>query len=155
MCILSAGKLLSVTHVWLVVIFLATCASWDRNSFQLGWELILVETNVYHVWDLYSVRPGSTESAWDCPQTDQFSSVLSAWGKPICAPPHLSEVSPMLLLKQFQCCCFWLTMTLFQGRSSTSAFFYASLPGDWWCDVLGIVPAGCVTSDLPGACHFW
>ena len=48
-------------------------------------------------------------------------------GKPICAPPRLSKVSPMLRLKQFQCWsdCQWLCLVL--GRWTTAAFLYASL----------------------------
>ena len=43
-----------------------------------------------------------------CVPTIQFSSVQFKMvpirsGRPICAPPRLSEVSPMLPLKQFQC----------------------------------------------------
>ena len=37
----------------------------------------------------------------------QFKMVPKRSGKPICTPPHLSEVSPMLLLKQFQCWSDW------------------------------------------------
>jgi len=43
----------------------------------------------------------------------QFSSrwYVCAQKKPVCTPPHLWEVSPMLPLKQFQCF-IWLTMAL-------------------------------------------
>ena len=48
-----------------------------------------------------------------------FSSVLCS-ERPICAPPRLSEVSPILPLKWFQC-------SYFQGRSSSTSSLSASL----------------------------
>ena len=47
---------------------------------------------------------------WVLPFCAQFSSVqdgIYALKKPICAPPHLPEVSPTLPLKQFQCSSDW------------------------------------------------
>ncbi len=71
----------------------------------------------------------------------------------ICAPPRLSEVSPTLPLKRFQCSTDDGPLSSFQGRSSSASSFHASPPGDRWCDVLGFVPAGILkllnTSDLP------
>ena len=46
--------------------------------------------------------------------------------KPICAPPRLSEVSPTLPLKRFQCSDDG-PLSSFQGRSSTTSSFNASL----------------------------
>ena len=56
--------------------------------------------------------------------------------KPICAPPRLSEVSPTLPLKRFQCHSFRLALP----------FQCLSPPRDRWCDVLGFVPTGSVSS---------
>ena len=42
----------------------------------------------------------------------QFKMVSKCSGKPICAPPHVSEVSPMLPLIQFQCWSDWHHMAL-------------------------------------------
>ena len=44
------------------------------------------------------------------------------WEKPICVPPRLSEVSPSLPLKQFQCSSDgrW-PLSSFQGRSSSAS----------------------------------
>ena len=51
--------------------------------------------------------------------------------KPICAPLRLSEVFPTLPLKRFQCQFVWLTIALsvssFQGRSSSASSVHASL----------------------------
>ena len=60
----------------------------------------------------------------------QFKMVCVRWGKPICAPLRLSEVSPTLPWKRFQC----LTTALlssFQGRSSSSfhACFLQAIDG--------------------------
>ena len=56
----------------------------------------------------------------------------------------------------------WLTMALlsFQGRSSSASSFQASPPGDRWCDVLGFVPTGSVSSSstlkiFQEASHLW
>ena len=46
--------------------------------------------------------------------------------KPICAPPRLSEVSPTLPLKRFQCSDDG-PLSSFQGRSSSALSFNASL----------------------------
>ena len=75
----------------------------------------------------------------------QFSSVLDgnyALGKAIYAPPHPSEVSPKLPLKQFH------RSSDFQERSSSVSSFHAPLLQaiDGVRDVLGFVPAGSVSS---------
>ena len=49
-----------------------------------------------------------------------------------CAPPCLSEVSPKLPLKQFQCSSDWFVQRFL--------FLRISPPGDRWCDVLGFAP---------------
>ena len=76
--------------------------------------------------------------------------------KPICAPPRLSEVSPTLPLKRFQCSSDWRWpfLVLSQGRSSSASSFYASLLQaiDVWCPWL-CARTLCLkllnTSDLP------
>ena len=65
----------------------------------------------------------------------QFNSVkdgISALRKAhtVCTPAHLSEAFPTLPLKQFQCSSDW--------RWPSLVF--------WWCDVLGFLPEGSVSS---------
>ena len=48
-------------------------------------------------------------------------------GKPICALPRLSEVSPTLPLKHVQCWSDDGPLSTFQGRSSVTSFLHASL----------------------------
>ena len=45
----------------------------------------------------------------------------------ICAPPHISEVSPALPLKRLQCLTDDGPLSSFQGRSSSAFSFHASL----------------------------
>ena len=54
---------------------------------------------------------------------------LCAWKKPsLCAPPNLSEVSPMFPLKQFHCASGWWWPFLFhEGRSMSAFSSYTSL----------------------------
>ena len=69
--------------------------------------------------------------------------------EPICAPPHLSEVSSMLLLKQFQSWsdCRWPFLVLsIRKIAEQTSFLRLSPPGDWWCEVLGFVPLDNVSS---------
>ena len=47
--------------------------------------------------------------------------------KPTRAPTHLSEVSPTLPSKLFQCWSEWQNHISFRGELATAAFFYASL----------------------------
>ena len=87
--------------------------------------------------------------------------------KPIWAPPHLSEteVSKMLplSLKQSQCLSDWRRPSLVLSRKSLFPRFLfprLSSPGHWWCDVLGFVPAGSVSSSstlqiFREASHLW
>ena len=56
----------------------------------------------------------------------QFKMASTRLEKPICAPPLLSDVSLMLLLKQFQCSTDDWPFLSFQGRSSSASFFHAS-----------------------------
>ena len=81
--------------------------------------------------------------------------------KPICASPRLSEASPTLPLKEFQCLIDDGPLSAFQGRSSSASFsfhffsflfffFYllffstplSSKRSMVWRDVLSFVPAG-------------
>ena len=68
--------------------------------------------------------------------------------KPICAPPRLSEVSPTLPFKRFQCPSDWQWPSLVLWRKIVLRFLFlrVSPPGDRWCDVLGFVSAGSVSS---------
>ena len=87
--------------------------------------------------------------------------------EPICASPHLSEVSPTSLLKRFQCPSDWRWPSLVFSRKIISHFRcphlsppHLSPPGDQWCDVLGFVPAGSVSSSSTlqifcEASHLW
>ena len=80
----------------------------------------------------------------------QFKMVSMRSVKPIqlCAPPRLSEVPPTLPLKQFQCSSDWRWSSLVLSRKVVSRFLFPRLspPGDQWCDVLGFMPAGSVSS---------
>ena len=71
-----------------------------------------------------------------CVCTIQFEMVSMRSEKPICAPPHLSQVSPTSPLKRLQCSSDRLALPLSTPLSHS----------DQWCDVLGFVPAGSVSS---------
>ena len=81
-------------------------------------------------------------------QFSSFQDVIYALRKPICAPPRLSEVSPTLPLKRFQCSSDWRwpSRPFQEDLSRNIAFPHLFPPGDRWCDVLGFVPAGSVSS---------
>ena len=74
-----------------------------------------------------------------CPHV-HFRMVFMRSKKPICAPPHLSEVSLTLPLKR------WPSLVL--SRKIVERFLSPRLspPGGRRCDVLGFVPAGSVSS---------
>ena len=74
----------------------------------------------------------------------QFKMVSMRSGRPICAPPRLSGVSPMLPLKQFQCWFDWRWPFIVLSKKIFERFLFLRLspPGDQWCDFLGFVPAG-------------
>ena len=80
----------------------------------------------------------------------QFKMVSMRSKKPIilCVPPYLSEVSPTLPLKRFQSSSDWRWPSLVLSRKIVQRFLFPRLspPGDRWCDVLGFVPAGSVSS---------
>ena len=78
----------------------------------------------------------------------QFKTVSMRSEKTIRAPPRLSEVSPTSPLKQFQCSPYWRWLSLVLWRKIVHRFLFPCLspPGDRWCDVLGFVPAGSVSS---------
>ena len=61
----------------------------------------------------------------------------------ICTPPRLSEVSPTLPLKWFQCSSDWQWPSIIL---SSFLFQCPSLLGHQRCDVLGFVPTGSVSS---------
>ena len=82
----------------------------------------------------------------------QFSSGWYLWAREDqCAlHPISQELSPMLPLKEFPMLV-WLTMALkflILSRKIIEHFLFLRLSpsGDRWCDVLGFVPADCVTS---------
>ena len=56
----------------------------------------------------------------------QFKMVFMRSEKPICVPPRISEVSPTLPLKRFQCSDD-SPLSSFQGRSSSASSFNACL----------------------------
>lgn len=63
---------------------------------------------------------------------------------PICAPPCLSSVFPVLHLKHFQCSSeWWWSLSSFQGRSSSTSSCYT---GDQRCNVLHFVSTVSVSS---------
>ena len=82
----------------------------------------------------------------------QFEMISVRSGKPICAPPRLSEASPTLPLKRFQCCCFWLTMALCRHFKEDRLALPLSTPLSsrrsmvWF---LGFVPASIVVYQAP------
>ena len=82
-----------------------------------------------------------------CGSGAQFSSrwYLCARKSPYAQHP-VSEVSPTLPLKQFQCPSVWSSLAL--SRKVVWRFLFPRLspPGHRWCDVLGFVPAGSVSS---------
>ena len=78
----------------------------------------------------------------------QFKMVSMHSEKPICAPPHLSEVSPALPLKRFQCSsdCWWPSLVLSGEIIKRLLFSCFSPPDSCWCDILGFVPSASVWS---------
>ena len=85
----------------------------------------------------------------------QFSSVqdgIYALGK-----AHLSGVSPMLPLKQFQCWSDWWHPFLIFSRKMVERFLFLRLspPGDRWCNVLGSVSSSSTLQIFQDATHLW
>ena len=81
----------------------------------------------------------------------QFKMVSMRSEKPICAPPLLSDVSQTAPLKRLFQCSSDLTMALsgpFKENRLALRFLFPRLssPGYRWCDVLGFVPTGSVSS---------
>ena len=74
---------------------------------------------------------GTTYTRLPLSSTVQFKVVPMRSEKSICVPPRLSEVSPTLPLKRFQCSSVRLTddgpLSSFEGRSSSASSFHASL----------------------------
>ena len=70
-------------------------------------------------------------------QSSSVQDAIYALGK-ACAPPRLSEVSPALPLKRFQCSSDWRWPSLVLSRKIVQRFLFQRLspPGDQWCDVL-------------------
>ena len=66
--------------------------------------------------------------------------------RPLCAPPHLIEVSPVLPLKESQSC-YELTMSRSLKADCQPLPFFRPPLGDRY--VLGFVPTGCVLSSSP------
>ena len=77
-----------------------------------------------------------------CPSV-QFQGVF-------CASPRLSDGSPTLPLKQFQCSSDWRWPSLVLSKKIDDGLFFLLLslspPGHRLCDVLGFVSAGSVSS---------
>ena len=74
----------------------------------------------------------------------QFKMVSICMDTPLCTWPHLSEVSLVLPLKQFQSLYDWRWPFLALARKITERYLCLWLlpPGDRCCDVLGFVPSG-------------
>ena len=74
-------------------------------------------------------------------------------GKPICTPPRLSGVSPVLpYLKQFQCWSDWWWLFSHPFKEDRWARFLILLlspPGDWWCDIMSLALCTQVVSQDP------
>ena len=61
----------------------------------------------FFFWSSVSSHPTVTYTAGCMISSVQFSMVSMLSEKPVCAPPRLSEVSPMLPLKRFRCSSDW------------------------------------------------
>ena len=85
----------------------------------------------------------------------QFKMVSMCSEKPICVPPRLSDVSPMLPLNSSNVRLIdEVPFSSFEGSLNTSSF-HASPPGDRWCDVLGFVKGGNVGFPLANILRSW
>ena len=78
------------------------------------------------------------------------------------APPNFSEVSPVVPQKQFQCWSDWRCPFPVLKRKIVVDFLFLRLspPGDRWCDVLGFMTSGNVSSSstlqtFRNASHLW
>ena len=79
-----------------------------------------------------------TLSSWKLTLTSvQFKMVSMHSKKPICAPPHLSEVSLALPLKWFQCSsdCWWPSLVLSRKIIKHFLFSCFSPPDNCWWDI--------------------
>ena len=92
----------------------------------------------------------------------QFKMVSMHSEMPTCTPPHISELFPTSSLKRFQCLSDWQWPFLALSRKIAKQFLFLCLspPGSQWCDVLGFVPAGSVSSSSTlqifwDASHLW
>ena len=93
----------------------------------------------------------------------QFKMVYMRSEKIVCAPLRLSDVSPLLALKQFQCSSDWRlpSRPFKEDRLALQSLFPClSPPCDRWCGVLGFVPTGSVSSSstlqiFQDASHLW
>ena len=81
---------------------------------------------------------------------------------PICAPSRFSDVSRKVPWKQFQCSSDWRWHSLVLSRKIIQRFLFPRLspPGNRWCNVLGFVPVGSVSSSstlqiFRDASHLW
>ena len=80
-----------------------------RLRLKCLYQLLDQRTFPYTTWNLYLCLPLQFRSA-------QFKMVAMRSEKPICAPSRLSEVSPTLSLKQFQCSSDWRWPSLVLSR---------------------------------------
>ena len=83
---------------------------------------------------------------WLC--SVEFKMVSRHLEKPMCAPPSLREVSPTLLLKQFNSSSDWRWLFLALCREIVECFLFPhfSPPGSQWCAVHGFWPTSSVSS---------
>ena len=117
--------------------------------------LMLVSRNSNRVWrgqviislQCYRTATGNKETRGQV-ITVQLGMVSTCSGKPTGAPTHLSEVSPVLPLKQFWYCSHWLWFFLILSMRIVECFLFLCLspPGDQWCEVIGFMPADHVSS---------
>ena len=86
-------------------------ASWAWRKFLITWarrchvlqELILTLRHNSSILPLQTRFPVLFVFVSVQFRSVHFKMVLRRWGEPICAPPSLSEVSPVLTFKQFLC----------------------------------------------------
>ena len=100
--------------------------------------------NAFHI-NAFKSKPIPKQSQFN---SVQFQEVSMPSEMPICAPTHLSEISPALPSKQFQCSSEWKWPSLVLPMLMVVRFHFPRLssPGERGCDVLGFVSAGIVSS---------
>ena len=114
-------RIFSAAHLWL----LHKAAAGNRTSCQL---------NRWVGMPYFAVR--EPIQGWRAHTSSvQFSSrwYLCAQKSPSCAPPHLSEVSPTLPVKRFQCSSDWRRPCLVPHRALPLSMPFSSRQSMKWC----------------------